>query len=607
MKWRFKTPREWAAENIKIGSFNFRPEDFPWFKNPYDQIAEELGAHVIVLAPAQSGKNLHSAILVAWTMSENPCNVLWYSNTNKEARSFEATKLAPLLENCEPVQFVQWTDPDKRGTKEVKTLPTMYMELLGADVLENRNSKSGDLLIRDESWQYGPSVIAQITDRGQGAKWRLRQLDLSTGPTAGSELDILFNQSSMHEWQLVCPECSKPFIPYWEHDDPIAGMKWDENARDTNGRWVPSQAAASAHYVCPNCHGKLKFSQAGIKAMNDVAKGAGYKQTNENPKAKLYGYRFNCISTHNWGQLVHEFTTAHNAMFSGVIELMENFRRKRLCLRFDAAKVLPSKIVDFKGGYMMGDEWPEEKKDQNGNLWRFMTVDVQQDHFWVVVRGWAASGESRLIWFGRVQAESELPEVADKFKVLRDRWAKRLFVTNGVRQGIYNIVESRVFLDCAYSPDGLVPRICARHGFHMFNALSPKAFKNAKGLYVPYSEPILRSPTIGTFSGITDRKVREWHFSSKSLKDRLDTLRRIKNANGKPIWTAADDAPDDYFDQIDGETKVRVSNQKTGGFSYEWKQVGPNHAFDMEAAQIALSCMADIVSVDIPEEEQASG
>lgn len=604
MTYRWKNSIEWAKDNVRIGSFNFNPSDRPWFHTPFNQLCSELGAHVILLGPAQTGKNLHTSIQLAWHIAEDPMNILAYSTQNKEAKTLASTKIDPLLEQTKAVQRVQWHDVDKRGSKETKTLPTMYLELLGADVLENRNSKSGDLIIRDESWQYEPGVIAETTDRGQGAKWRLRMLDLSTGPTAGSELDTLFNASSMHEWRLVCPLCKQPFIPYWEHDDGISGMRWDDDCRDNNARWLPNKVQASAHYVCPNCKGKIKHTESLLRWMNDAKNGAGYHQTNKDPKAKLYGYRFNSVAVDSWGKLAYEFTTAHNAMYSGVTELMENFRRKRLCLRFDAARILPSKLVDFKGGYMMGDEWTEEKKDEYGKPWRFMTVDVQQDHFWVVIRAWAESGESRLIWFGRVPSEAELPDVADRYNVLRADWKIRMFCSGGQRVGFFNMANSRVFMDCAYSPDGIVPRICAKHGFHMFNALSPKAFKNAKGIYMPFSEPILRNPTIGTYAGSQDRKVQEWHFASKALKDRLDTLRRIKNAKDKPVWTVADDAPQEYMDQIEGEVKTRVTNAKTGGFSYEWKQVGENHAFDMESAQIALSCMANIVSVDIPADDQ---
>ena len=55
-----------------------------------------------------------------------------------------------------------------------------------------------------------------------------------------------------------------------------------------------------------------------------------------------------------------------------------------------------------------------------GETTRFLTIDRQRDHQWVVCRAWRSDGASRLIWEGKVQTSEDVEALRAKLGVKRD-------------------------------------------------------------------------------------------------------------------------------------------------------------------------------------------
>ena len=97
----------------------------------------------------------------------------------------------------------------------------------------------------------------------------------------------------------------------------------------------------------------------------------------------------------------------------------------------------------------------------------------------------------------------------------------------------------------------------------------------------------------------------------------MNVERRLSYCRGRLLTLFVEYIPDsagenvvssesDYLEQIEGEVKIRRQNPR-GGFVYEWQQVGDNHLFDCEVAQVVAASMAGFIgaeSFELNEEEE---
>ena len=109
---------------------------------------------------------------------------------------------------------------------------------------------------------------------------------------------------------------------------------------------------------------------------------------------------------------------------------MRQFYQKRLALPWR------DYLEDFKleitpSGYRLGETWDDEAAvNRQGKFLtppfdpslaaaplRFMTVDCQMDHFFVIVRGWSLEGSSRLVWRERVPTWDEVLSLQERFTI----------------------------------------------------------------------------------------------------------------------------------------------------------------------------------------------
>ncbi|NBW18957.1 MAG: hypothetical protein EBR82_64380, partial [Caulobacteraceae bacterium] len=242
------------------------------------------------------------------------------------------------------------------------------------------------------------------------------------------------------------------------------------------------------------------------------------------------------------------------------------------------------------GPYNIGDPWADEAKDADGNPYRFLTVDVQRNHFWAVVRAWARDGRSRLVDRAKLLTSHEIESMAKQHGVMFGRF----FADHS------NVVtcESRVFLDSKYNTSNVF-RMCADHGFHAVNSQPRKNFKHHDGIWRIYDEGRFVDPMVGERSAYR-KLVLNFHFSGDSAKDRLEVLRSQTGSDDLPMWTAAMDHGHEYARQMSAEAKVKVFKADGVTYSFRWKMLDKdNHYFDCEVMQILAASMAGLIGDDL--------
>jgi hypothetical protein len=575
---RFIGTLAFASRNVLLDGAPFRPEQFPHLIEPAERIDRERGATVLLVQPPQKGKSLLSQLYIARNAAVAPVRTLLYSPTQEDGKAFVDEKLEPLLRSITAVNKHRPLNIDEQGGKLVMKFVDAPVSMLGASIQSHRNSRSGQVIVMDESWQYESGAISEIDRRSEapGYIWCRRIVHTMTGPTGGSDAAALWQASSQHTWHMRCLSCGGYTPVERARGGDTAGVMFDR-VTDDDGLLVPHACAETVRWVCPMCGESTSWSVANRKAMMD---GAHYKPLNEQHKPLTFGYRINAWAFDAWPTLVDEWCRALNQRRVSSA-LIEDFTRKKDVRVWEPVQT-DAALVDYPiGDYKMADEWPDEHRRGTGDLLRFMTVDVQQNHFWVVIRSWSRKGVSRLRWFGKALVPSELEDLRVK----------------------HLVAPSLVWVDSAYSTTR-VTQMCSRYGWRMFNSVKPQDWRHADGVRRIYSEPRMFEVSD---AGKAFRALQVL-FSSQAAKDMLETLRAYRDGNGLPIWTIAADTPanknprDDYKRQAWAWVRRQVPKPK-GGYAVEWVQkFDDDHAQDCECAQVVLAAMAGILPGEKPPE-----
>lgn len=227
----------------------------------------------------------------------------------------------------------------------------------------------------------------------------------------------------------------------------------------------------------------------------------------------------------------------------------------------------------------MGDDWeseaavgakgailPPPHENKNRVRLRFLTVDVQMDHFYAVVRSWACDASSRLVYCAKLQTWEDV-------EILQNR---------------FGVFPQLVFVDAGYSTFE-VYRNCAKHNWTALMGDGRRDFPHrVNGKITQRFYSTARHPLV------SDRKCRMHYWSNLGIKDTLARLRSNRNPDEGSTWEVPSDVPEEYLKMLDSEQRVKKGN------SWEWRQIGkrPNHYWDCEAMQVCAAYMMKLFRVD---------
>lgn len=573
---------------------------YPMVKPILDRIDGNPGCIFLIMGAPQIFKTLIGQLRALRSQMVEPANSLWYGKNEDTAKQIAEEKVNPLYDTCMPschpkekgwtqTPALLFTDRNKRTTTKY-TMPTGEQLLfLSAGIEINRQSKSASDLYLDEPWEYEPGWIKEIQRRRADFP-RYREIHMLTGPTHGSYSHELWEQSTQETWYPRCPKCKKLFAPEFGNGT-VGGIKYESGpgVRDKNGVRILPATRASVFLECPTC-GEHHANNAHTRVM--LNEGGCYVGANEHPEFHIHGFRCPALPLRDWGDIVVEKITADRARRRGDMTLLEDLHRKTFAEVWKEDAHLSEKKLRPLGPYKMGEEWPEELKDEAGRPWRFATIDVQQDYYVLVIRMWAKWSRSRLRWASKPLSVSEIKETIQK----------------------HGVIQQRVFLDARFEPTR-VRRLAVLNGWKtlMGDKQQRDYLHQHDGIRRIYDEAKVIDAFAGTEDAAKQRNCIEILFSKQSSLNRLHLLRTEtctpdpkRPEFSEPIWTAADDAPAWYWDEIDAHYRRKVV-EKDGSERTVWFGLKDDHAGDCEAMGVVAASMADLTgaeSLDQPSQEQ---
>ena len=265
----------------------------------------------------------------------------------------------------------------------------------------------------------------------------------------------------------------------------------------------------------------------------------------------------------NWADLVREWITANAMKRKGLVDELRQFTQKRAAERWKTEQSAPD-VELLAADYSLSDFMNGQAID--GEVLRFQTVDVQQDHFWSVIRAWRADGSSRLLWEGKIAMVEMVRELQQR----------------------YSVKPHMLFIDTGYMP-GNVYDWCARFGWTGAKGEGAHGIK-VNGVQRLYSNLQPTQTPSGT--------ARYFVWSNDGVKDALAKLR----ASGSPIWEFPRDVSSEYLAQLNSEMKRETLDKRTKRMVLRWLQIGSraNHLWDCEAMQVAVATMLKLLRSETP-------
>lgn len=567
-------PWKWCEENVKNIPYSpipghFKSANSPWVREVMEAMADPDIRIVSIVAPVQSSKTISAELCLCYIIANFPGPCLWLSQTDADAKDQAEARLHKLFSECDAVKKLFPADRHKKKTQTVFFSNGMTLWVLGAHAKSNLQSRSIRWLIGDETWQWPSGHMQQAEARVTAFGWLGKCIFLSQGGTENDDTHRKFETTDMREWEFKCPKCGK-YQPYkWSN------IEWDKNYRDGEGRMDFAKVRSSVRLVCEFCKHEIADSDANRKLLNSSAK---FVPQNPNAPATKAGFHWNSLASMSWGELAEMYLRAKESCRRGDMEDLKNFYQKRLALPWGDLE--EDFTLDISpSGYRMGDDWesegavgakgavlPPPHENKNRVRLRFLTVDVQMDHFYAVVRSWACDASSRLVYCAKLQTWEDV-------EILQNR---------------FGVFPQLVFVDAGYSTFE-VYRNCAKHNWTALMGDGRRDFPHrVNGKITQRFYSTARHPLV------SDRKCRMHYWSNLGIKDTLARLRSNQNPDEGSTWEVPSDVPEEYLKMLDSEQRVKKGN------SWEWRQIGkrPNHYWDCEAMQVCAAYMMKLFKVD---------
>lgn len=593
-----QTIAEWGAKNFVVDQTSPLPGRYdvsnsPYMAEPLAVFQDERYRQQVTVGPNQGGRTKGMEVAALWTVVNRPGPTQWNSDTNDSAADFAEERFWPTADLIEEVRKLYPSNHQKKRNRKVIWQNGYAYILQGANET-NAQQKTVLNQFNDEIYKWAEGMLMQFHKRTTALEWSRKVWDSSVAGDEGGQWDNRWQASSMAEWSFRCPYCGKlqPFI--WEQ------VIWDTNSiTKPKGEWDLDEVEKTVRYHCNNdaCKHRYDDTSRSRRAMNEAS-----VYVHARPERKLRGHRFNCLAVNwpgiKWSKWVSEFLSAkmHFKQF-GDPEQLKQFWTRRMALFWEEGKYTGGTVTIRSFGYEMGapNIWKQTKWD--GEEWgRFLSCDKQDYGYPYVLRACKDGGASRLLSTGVLSSYDEIQGTAAEF---------------GVK-------PHSVLIDCSYEMREVFAQ-AVRRGWTCFRGSPKENFlhlerRDGKVIKIlrPYSSILWGDAGLGAnkssqqfihkYVAKTREYARVFEWSNLSIKNMLDRLRKGRSSI---IWETPDDAPQDYFDELNGDTRYTKLAQN-GRKQYFWSNAGrngksqkkPNHRLDCECQILTAMIMQRLIDLE---------
>lgn len=563
------TPASWCAEHVylpdsPIGA-KWDPEAGLYAVAPLDDMRDPELYEVNIVGATGMGKTALFEAALAWVVAQAPGPALFIGATNDTVKAWVKSRLMKVFEGCKEVARLL-PSGKRRHDKSVNSVIFRHMAMfMGGANETNTQEKSMRYTFGDELWEWSDPILGEMLKRHHD-RWNRKSLCASQGGTVGTSWHKHATGGREMRRHFVCPVCEESHEWKWEL------MKY-ETIRDEGGEIDWTETEGTVRLECP-CGAEFEDTPANRRLLTDS--GIWVQGPRKFvPGRVTYYVPFFWVPRIRWGSAVKEWIEAQEEKGNGDHTKLRQFIQKRLADWWQEPSDVPELRTDgdpySRKEYADGARW-------EGSDFRLMSVDVQKDHFFVVVRDWKLGGNSRLIREGKVETWENLRFLQEK----------------------YEVANRFVFIDCGYLPEEVAEKRMkyrnevgkTKDGRPVHEFWTMLMGEDSRGYHVKvrktaylrtYSEWVNRR----TAGGIPYRYIK---YSNLMAKDTLAGLMAGKGG----VFGVPTDHSKAYAVQMANEQKVEVSPGK-----WRWKPVtakANNHLWDCETMGVVGACLSKVLA-----------
>jgi hypothetical protein len=563
---------DWARGNVKLsggyarqGAFDIRT--CRHLEKPFAMVQREAVREVKIRAAVQTLKTLFLETCSLWAIANEPGPMMWTMQDDDSAKEHVKSRYAGLLKACEPVAALLPRNRHDKSTCEIY-FADFFLLINGAN-LNNLQSKSIRWKLNSECWLWKQGLLEQAARRVSAYERDgiSKIINEGQGSWVGDDFDKKWLGGTQEVWGVPCAGCSvhQPldfFSRMVAEEEKRAGVTWAQDAKREDGTWNENRVRETVRWVCRHCGHEHESSARKRAAWNA---GGAYLPGRADADGKHCSFAWNALLADDLGNLAIEYLDAMERKKRGDISSLTTFYQQRLALPWrdevqDFGRVEIITLSDYTLAGVLNEPLAKIPNESH----RLLTVDVQRDHFWAVVRAWATGGGSRLLWRGKVNTTEQIRDLETRF----------------------GIQPQFVMQDAQYST-AAVYEDCVRFGWTALHGSGDDSFTHlqANGTRVQkFFSPLKTAETAGG-------RARYMFWASDPVKDMLAALFAGRSY---PFAIAADAGPE-YLAQLQAEAKRERINKNTGRSEWRWVKTGANHMRDCEAMQVAVALALGIL------------
>jgi phage terminase large subunit GpA-like protein len=582
-------PVAYLKENVKkipAGVFDggYNPKRWPWIGEAVRIFNQPTTSRMFMPWAIGCGKTLTLKLNAAYLMANRRASMAIYLDSQDKAKGFTLNELRPLFEQVGDIRAqMSADDNDKSGT--LRFADGCLIHNRSASTEKHLQSLHVRYVCGSECWQWPNGAIAMSMSRLKAAAFASKAIyESQPGDIEGQGAEFwkFYLMTDQREWMFVCPNEAclhrQPWL--WDY------IRFPEGAKGIDG-WDLEAVQNGTTYECSKCKTRLEDNDEVRTICNEVERGAGFVATSHAEKAGYVGLHVNALASTSWGSLAVDTIKAKQVAEMGDITPRKLFKNQYLALPWsdDTGSLV---VSTESSDYAMADPWEAvayigprgqimDKSDAPDGSVKFLTmaIDCQGDHLWVVLRQWARTGHSRLVWFGKVMSTEGLTD-----------WSglDALAAKHGVHPQL-------VMVD---SGDGNstqeVYKQCAVRGWQCAKGSGQEYF-NVKTKSGDAVRRFYNTPTAIHVPGVRQpTSLVVW--SNLSGKDLFWGTRARK------VFTFARDATPDYIAQLDSEIRTKDN----GRAIWRLRQgVKHNHALDCELLGMLIAARWGLIGRDEPQ------
>ena len=549
----------------------WRTDRTPYLRGIMDAFNDPKVEDIIIMASTQIGKTESLYNMIGFVVDQDPGPALLVMPRESDAKSVSSKRIRPMLELSKALSSHFTTNEDDVTKMEIQ-LDRMILYFTGANSPAGLAQRPIKYLFLDETDKY-PHFSGKEADPVKLATertrtfWDRKIVKCSTPTTKEGYIWREYEKSDRCQYYVPCPHCGKYQTLIFKPQ-----VKWPENERDPS----KIQELKLAWYECISCKGKIvdNMKQKMLLQGKWVQDGCHVNEAGEIkgsvPKTSKKGFWINALYS-PW--LTFSDVAAEFLKSGSYPELLMNFINSWLAELWQETRDVtqPAELKKLIMDYPSGSLAP-------GVIVITAGVDVQKDHFYLVIRGWGYKLESWLILAARIETQVELEH--------------RLFNTkygwiDAAGQAQEPLPVFLTNIDTGYRVSEVYDFCRKWEG----------AARPIKGRDRLFGSPIHVS-TIDKYPASGQPipgGLKLWHLDTSYFKDKVTRLAKNSFMNiDEAKWHLYKDTPEEYLTQFCGEHKILIRDKKTGRVFEVWRPVSGSsqtHFLDCEVYAAAAAEM----------------